>query len=186
MVLHGIDAPHLWHGNTLTGGRRGLVIDEGVLLRTNETAFVQTKRKLLDDCDLRCIVSVPPGVFSQVGACVKANLLLFNKGRPTERIWYHDRSDLKVGKKTPFTLVRMEEFFELVGDRRAAGTVGRPDSERRWTVTRDAIETSNYDLKAVNPHRIIEEDMRTPEELLDEIERQQAIIAEAIAELRRL
>jgi len=57
---------------------------------------------------------------------------------------------------------------------------------RSWTVTRDAIEASNYDLKAVNPHRVVEEDTRTPEELLDEIERRQKIIAEAIAELRRL
>lgn len=251
LVLHGIDAPHLWHGNTLTGsvsydglfvgapqlfdvvlmnppfggkegkdaqtrfayktgatqvlflqhvidslrppagddvtgGRCGLVIDEGVLFRTNETAFVQTKRKLLDDCDLWCIVSMPPGVFSQAGAGVKTNLLFFNKGRPTERIWYYDLSDLKVGKKTPFTLARMEDFFDLVGDCRAGGTVARPDSERSWTVTRDAIEASNYDLKAVNPHRVVEEDARTPEELLDEIERQQAIIAEAIRELRSL
>jgi type I restriction enzyme M protein len=250
LVLHGIDAPHIWHGNTLTGtaaydglsegapelydvilmnppfggkegkdaqtrfayktgatqvlflqrvidslkppsgdglgGRCGLVIDEGVLFRTNETAFVQTKRKLLDDCDLWCIVSMPPGVFSQAGAGVKTNLLFFNKSRPTERIWYYDLSDLKVGKKNPFTLARMGDFFELVGDCRAGGAVDRPDSERSWTVMRDAIEASNYDLKAVNPHRVVEEDTRTPEELLDEIERQQQIIAEAIAELRRL
>jgi hypothetical protein len=33
---------------------------------------------------------------------------------------------------------------------------------------------------------VVEEDTRTPEELLDEIERQQQIIAEAIAELRQL
>ena len=251
LVLHGIDAPHIWHGNTLTataaydglfegapplydvilmnppfggkegkdaqtrfayktgatqvlflqhvidslrppagdevtGGRCGLVIDEGVLFRTNETAFVRTKRKLLDDCDLWCILSMPPGVFSQARAGVKTNLLFFNKGRPTERIWYYDLSDLKVGKKTPFTLARMGDFFELVGDCRAGGAADRPDSERSWTVMRDAIEASNYDLKAVNPHRVVNEDTRTPEELLDEIERQQTIIAAAIAELRRL
>ena len=43
--------------------------------RNNETAFVQTKRKLLNDCDLWCIVSLPPGVFSSAGAGVKTNLL---------------------------------------------------------------------------------------------------------------
>jgi type I restriction enzyme M protein len=105
LILHGIDEPHLWHGNTLsgvptydelfkgapqffdyvlmnppfggkegkeaqtqfeyktgatqvlflqhvlksmkTGSKCGIVLDEGVLFRTNETAFVQTKRKLL-------------------------------------------------------------------------------------------------------------------------------------------
>jgi len=251
LVLHGIDAPHIWHGNTLTstaaydglfegapplydvilmnppfggkegkdaqtrfayktgatqvlflqhvidslrlpsggdpiGGRCGLVIDEGVLFRTNEMAFVQTKRKLLDGCDLRCVVSMPPGVFSQAGAGVKTNLLFFNKGLPTERIWYYDLSDLKVGKKTPFTLARMGDFFELVGDCRAGSATDRPDSERSWTVTRGAIEASKYDLNAVNPHRVVEEATRTPEDPLDEIERQQRMIAAAITELRGL
>ena len=51
---------------------------------------------------------------------------------------------------------------------------------------REAMEANSYDLKAVNPHRVVEEDTRTPEELLDEIEAQQKIIAAAIAELRRL
>ncbi|MDB9390631.1 N-6 DNA methylase [Microcystis aeruginosa] len=39
------------------GGRCGIVLDEGVLFRTNENAFVQSKRKLLNDCHLRCIVN---------------------------------------------------------------------------------------------------------------------------------
>ncbi len=133
LVLHGIDEPHIWHGNTLTRqeaygglfagapelydvvltnppfggkegkeaqtrfayktgatqvlflqhvidsldrvGRCGMVLDEGVLFRTNEGAFVQTKRKLLDDCNLWCILSLPPGTFINAGAGVKANLL---------------------------------------------------------------------------------------------------------------
>jgi type I restriction enzyme M protein len=127
---------------------------------------------------------MPPGVFSQAGAGVKTNLLFFNKGRPTERIWYFDLSDLKVGKRIPFTLDRMGDFFELVGDCRAGGSVNRPDSERSWTVAREEIEARGYDLKAVNPHRPTQEDLRTPEELLNLIEEQQKEIAAAIAELR--
>lgn len=168
LILHGIDQPNLWHGNTLTnrptydglfdqappkfdviltnppfggkegkdaqknysfatgstqvlflqhilaelnepmdgkdGGRCGIVLDEGLLFRTNETAFVETKRKLVDECDLWCIVSLPGGVFSTAGAGVKTNLLFFTKGKKTERIWYYDLSQLKVGKKSPMTL----------------------------------------------------------------------------------
>ena len=52
-------------------------------------------------------------------------------------------------------------------------------------MSRDEIEARGYDLKAVNPHRIVDEDARTPEELLNEIEAQQRIIAEAMAELRK-
>lgn len=168
LVLHGIDQPNLWHGNTLTeaatynalfeqapetfdvvltnppfggkegkeaqkrfafetsstqvlflqhileklrlpmdgssGGRCGVVLDEGLLFRTNEGAFVDTKRKLLDECDVWCIVSLPGGVFSAAGAGVKTNLVFFTKGRRTERIWYYDLAHVKVGKKTPMTL----------------------------------------------------------------------------------
>lgn len=162
LVLHGIDQPNLWHGNSLTrratyaelfrnappqfdvilanspfGGKEGkdaqknfafetsatqvlfvqdilgelaprgtcaIVLDEGLLFRTNESAFVETKRKLTDECDLWAIVSLPGGVFSTAGAGVKTNLLLFTKGRKTERIWYYDLSWVKVGKKTPLTL----------------------------------------------------------------------------------
>ncbi|MGB4859192.1 MAG: N-6 DNA methylase [Dokdonella sp.] len=162
LVLHGIDQPNLWHGNSLTrratyaalfdhapaqfdviltnppfGGKEGkdaqknfafetgstqvlfvqdilaelapsgtcaLVLDEGLLFRTNESAFVETKRKLLDECDLWAIVSLPGGVFSTAGAGVKTNLLFFTKGKKTQRIWYYDLSWVKVGKKTPMTL----------------------------------------------------------------------------------
>jgi type I restriction enzyme M protein len=108
------------------GGRCGVVIDEGVLFRTNEDAFVKTKRKLTDECDLWCVLSLPGGVFSAAGAGVKTNLLFFTKGKPTEKIWYYDLSDVKVGKKTPLTLKHFEDF--------AAMLATRGDSERSWTV----------------------------------------------------
>ena len=108
------------------GGRCGMVIDEGVLFRTNEDAFVKTKRKLTDECDLWCILSLPGGVFSTAGAGVKTNLLFFTKGKPTEKIWYYDLSDVKVGKTTPLTLKPFEDF--------AAKLATREDSERSWTI----------------------------------------------------
>ncbi len=162
LVLHGIDQPNLWHGNTLTrratypalfeqapkvfdyiftnppfGGKEGkdaqknfafetgstqvlflqdilgelapkgtcaIVLDEGLLFRTNESAFVETKRKLVDECNLWAIVSLPGGVFSTAGAGVKTNLLFFTKGKKTRKIWYYDLTQVKVGKKTPLTL----------------------------------------------------------------------------------
>ncbi|EIL87999.1 type I restriction endonuclease, M subunit [Rhodanobacter fulvus Jip2] len=86
------------------GGTCAIVLDEGLLFRTNESAFVETKRKLTDECGLWAIVSLPGGVFSTAGAGVKTNLLFFTKGRKTENIWYYDLSWVKVGKKTPLTL----------------------------------------------------------------------------------
>ena len=234
LILHQIDEPHVWHGNTLTGGetygglftgapalydvilmnppfggkegkeaqtkfayktgatqllflqhvmdslkpggRCGIVVDEGVLFRTNEAAFVQTKRKLLEECDLWCVVSLPPGTFVNAGAGVKTNLFFFTRGKPTERIWYYDLSAVKVGKKTPITIAHFEEFFRLLPD--------RADSERSWTVTRTEIEAKGYDLKVMNPHAKSVEDMRTPEELIGIIEAKGREEQEALARLR--
>lgn len=148
------------------------MLNEGVLFRNNETTFVQTKRKLLNECDLWCILSLPGGVCT-AGAGVKTNLLFFTKGQPTERTWYYDLSDLKVNKGRPMTLPHFENFFELLP--------GREDSERSWSVTRADIEAKNYDLKAVNPNAKADTDTRTPEELLDIIA---AMGAEALATLR--
>jgi type I restriction enzyme M protein len=184
LILHGIDEPHIWHGNSLSGNKTydglfigapqffdcvlmnppfggkegkdaqipydyktnatqilflqnvlksmkpgskcGIVLDEGVLFRTNEEAFVKTKEKLLEECEVHCIVSLPGGVFTSAGAGVKTNLVFFTKGPQTERIWYYDLSDVKTGKKTPFTQAHFEDFFKLLPT--------RPESERSWTV----------------------------------------------------
>lgn len=184
LVLHGIDDPHIWHGNALTGnevygglyrgapqafevvltnppfggkentrsitgfdyptsatevlflqqiirtltpsGRCGVVMPEGVLFKTNEEAFTKTKKKLLEECDLWCIVSLPGGVFSAAGAAVKTNLLFFTRGKPTERIWYYDLSERKVGKKNPLTIEDFAEFFRLLPERES--------SEKSWTI----------------------------------------------------
>jgi type I restriction enzyme M protein len=153
------------------------VLDEGVLFRTNETAFVQTKRKLLDDCDVYCIVSLPGGVFTAAGAGVKTNLLFFEKGKKTEKIWYYDLSDIKTGKRNPFTLDKFDDFFKLLPERKK--------SDRSWIVDRAAIEQKNFDLKAVNPNRKVVEDTRTPEELIALIETRQKEINQALKELKK-
>jgi type I restriction enzyme M protein len=113
------------------GGTCAIVLDEGLLFRTNESAFVETKRKLVDECDLWAIVSLPGGVFSTAGAGVKTNLLFFTKGQPTASIWYYDLSHVKVGKKTPLTLAHFG--FDTQG-----GTL--PDDALPGTLTAQWLE----------------------------------------------
>ena len=237
LVLHGIDFPHIWHGNTLTdnasyaqlfrdapaqfdviltnppfggkegadaqsrfayktsatqvlflqhvinalaeSGRAGMVVDEGLLFR-DETAFVQTKRKLLEECDLHCIVSLAPGVFTTAGSGVKTNILFFKKGKPTKKIWYYEvlpEGRERFTKTAPLTLAHFAEFFKLMKR--------RSDSDHSWTVSMDEIKERNYDLKAVNPNGKGEVDTRTPAELLAEIERHNAELKSALADLRQ-
>jgi len=233
MVLHEIDLPRIWHGNTLTGavtygelfsdapnqfdyvltnppfgskegeyaraqfaykcgkaqilflqhiidsladgGTCGMVIDEGVMFHTKTTAYMQTKRKLLDECNLWCVISLPQGVFVNAGAGVKTDLLFFTKGEQTERVWYYDMTltddfkPRKVNKSNPLTYDDFQDFFE-----RLALNPDDPKriSERSWYVTIDEIKEKNYDLKAINENAPDTSDKRTTDELM-------AIISEA-------
>ncbi len=108
------------------GGQCAIVMDEGVLFRTNESEFVAIKRRLLRDCNLWCIVSLPSGVFTSAGAGVKTNVLFFKAGEETKNIWYYDLSAVKVGKRTPLTLEHFEDFFKHLPQ--------RSDSENSWTI----------------------------------------------------
>ncbi len=202
LVLHGIDHPNLWHGNTLTGredygelfrsapalfdniltnppfggkegkeaqthfayktsstqvlflqhvidslrpngGKCAIVVDEGILFRNNESAYVKTKQKLLDECNLWCIVSLPGGVFTQAGAGVKTNILFFTKGAATEKIWYYDLSQLKIRKRTPLTLADFDHFFSLLPQ--------RADSAYSWTV--DLVQRKAQAASEAEPFR---------------------------------
>lgn len=236
LVLHGLDEPHLWHGNTLTrqginedlfqdaphhfdiiltnppfggkegkevqsrfafktsstqvlflqdilnslkpGGRCGIVLDEGVLFRTSEAAFVQTKQRLLQECDVWCIVSLPEGVFANAGTTLKTNLLFFTKGKPTEKIWYYDLSDLKVSKKNLLSLEDFEDFFK----RLPTQSIG----SHSWTISREQIEAKNFDLKAVNPQRKVTPEIRSREELLALLEVKNRDLSELLQDFKRL
>ena len=159
-----------------------MVIDEGVLFHTKTAAYQQTKRKLLNECDLWCIVSLPPGVFVNAGAGAKTNLLFFTKGRPTKRIWYYDLSDIKVAKKKPFTLKHFVDFAQrLALNPDDPGRV----SERSWYEEIETIQKKKYDLKATNPNAPDTSDKRTPQELIVIIEEAQKEIEEGLKALKK-
>ena len=143
---------------------------------------MKTRQKLLEECDVQCIVSLAPGVFTSAGAGIKTNVLFFRKGSPTKTIWYYEvfpSERARFTKTDPLTLEHFDEFFSLIGRRGR-----RADSARSWTVSIDEIKDRDYELTAVNPHRKIDADSRTAEELLAEIEMQNAELKKALRELR--
>ncbi len=224
-----------------TGGQCAIVVDEGVLFRTNESAFVKTKTKLLEECNLWCIVSLPGGVFTQAGAGVKTNILFFRKGEPTTTIWYYDLAHLKIRKRTPLTIADFDHFtqnlelrsesefswtVDIAARKEAAEFEAAPffakaevkrqqvallkenlktlktgnkvfveveaqlkevekevrDLQSRGQMILDAV----YDLKAVNPTVISENDPLTPAELIAIIEAKAVEVAAALAQLREI
>jgi type I restriction enzyme M protein len=162
-------------------GTCAMVIDEGVLSGNNENAFVQAKTKLLDECNLWCVVSLPQKVFLNAGAGVKTNLLFFTKGESTETIWYYDMSDIKVLKKDPLTLDKFDDFLMRLNSHKEEDKI----SEKSWYVDIATIKKRDYDLKAFNPN-IKEKEIPKPDELIKIIDESQAKINDSLQKLKEL
>ncbi|BFT94107.1 MAG: class I SAM-dependent DNA methyltransferase [Minisyncoccus archaeiphilus] len=70
------------------GGRAGVIVPDGVLFGSS-TAHKQTRKMLLDDCELQGVISMPSGVFKPY-AGVSTAILIFVKGGETEKVWFYD------------------------------------------------------------------------------------------------
>ena len=72
------------------------------------------RQELLRSCNLHTILDCPAGVFT---AGVQTVVLFFEKGVPTEKIWYYQlqpvRSTKKMGKTNPLNDNDMKEFLQL-------------------------------------------------------------------------
>lgn len=173
------------------GGRVGMVIDEGVLFKTNENAYVQTKKELLEQFNLWAIVSLPAGVFANAvasGTGPKTNLLFFNReldqaGNPvgTKEIWYYD------AQAVGFSLTKTQRPIpenDLPDCLEKART--RAVSERSWLVPVEEIVERNYDLSAVNPNARAAVEHRSPAAIAADIAGKEQRILEIMEEIQEL
>ncbi len=142
------------------GGRCAIVLPDGMMF--GEGIKTRIKEKLLDECNLHTIIRLPNGVFKPYTG-IKTNLLFFEKGKPTERIWFYEHQYPDGYKSYSKTKpLRIEEF-----DAEKAWWVAREESEIAWSVGIDEIKASGYNLDVSNPN-VVDHGHRDPDKLLVE------------------
>lgn len=144
------------------GGRAGIVLPDGFLF--GEGVKTSIKEKLLEEFNLHTIVRMPNGVFAPYTG-INTNLLFFEKGKPTEEIWYFEHP-LPEGYKnyTKTRSIRYEEF-----NLEKSWWNNRFENECSWKVTIEQIKNRNYNLDFKNPSRNTNEEIHKPLELIDRI-----------------
>jgi type I restriction enzyme M protein len=70
------------------GGTAGIVVPQGVLFGTSR-AFVEARKLMIEQSELKAVVTAPSGVFKPY-AGVSTALLIFTKGGETENVWFYD------------------------------------------------------------------------------------------------
>ncbi len=159
-----------------TGGRAAVVI-KNTFLSNTDNASVALRQLLLESCNLHTVLDMPGGTF--LGAGVKTVVLFFQKGEPTKNIWYYQLDPGRnMGKTNPLNDKDLEEFVKLQET--------KPETEKSWNLKVEDIDEDTADLSVKNPNTPEEAPLRSPDEILAEMEildKETNTILESIKEL---
>lgn len=161
-------------------GKCGIIFPEGVLFTTNEQAYVNTKKELIENFNLHTIVKLPPGSFAPY-TTIPTNILFFDKLGKTKNIWYYEvqiPNDKKNFTKT--NPIRYENFAECISLWKE-----RPDTDYSWTIPVEKVIEENYNLDFKNPHRSEELEHRPPDELIESILNKEHQIVNLMKEIKQ-
>ncbi|MCK4409229.1 MAG: N-6 DNA methylase, partial [Candidatus Eisenbacteria sp.] len=160
---------------SLKAGGRAAVVIKNTFVSNSDNAAKALRKELLESCDLHTVLDCPGGTF--LGAGVKTVVLFVEKGAPTRKTWYYQLdAGRSLGKTNPLNDDDLAEFVELQET--------FANSEKSWTVDAGGVDEDTFDLTPQNPNAPEEAPIRSPEEILDEIEALDAEVAKALAEIR--
>lgn len=146
---------------SLKAGGRAAVVIKNTILSNSDNASIALRKHLLESCNLHTILDMPSGTFT--GAGVKTVVLFFTKGEPTKKTWYYQLNPGRnMGKTNPLNDKDMSEFIELQKEFK--------DSDNSWNVDIHDIDENTYDLSVKNPNIEDEAPLRSPKEILEEME----------------
>ncbi|MBP2144388.1 type I restriction enzyme M protein [Methanococcus voltae] len=128
------------------GGRCAIIVPDGVLFGSSK-AHKKIREKLLNECRLDAVISMPPGVFRPYTG-VSTAILYFIKGEPTKKVWFYnmtndgytldDKRNIIDGKgDIPDIIKSFKERYDQDENNRKG---------KNFFVTFEEIKKNNYDL----------------------------------------
>lgn len=141
-------------------GRCAIVLPDGSI--TGDGYKERIREKLLKDCNLHTIIRLPQSTFFP--ATVATNLLFFEKGSPTSKIWFYEHQ-LPEGQKSysKKKMIRFDEFYPLID-----WWENRVESPVSWVIDIEDLVGFNLDIK--NKYKNEQHKVLSAEELLVGVE----------------
>lgn len=172
------------------GGRAAVVLPDNVLFADQAGEVLKI---VTEDCDLHTVLRLPRGTFTPYSQGVKANVIFFTKGYPTETTWiYDERTNVpQITKKDrPLSPEHFKEFEKCFGlDPNGRAKRKSSDSKQdRWR-NFDIAEIKEREFKLDGFKWLKEESFEDSDDLLEPAELANDAILEleeAVAELNRV
>ena len=93
---------------------------------------------------------------------MKTVVLFFEKGKPTQKVWYYQLNlERNLGKTNPLNENDLADFVKL--------QKSKEDSENSWTVNMADVDPASFDLAVKNPHKQADSALRAPQTILDDM-----------------
>jgi type I restriction enzyme M protein len=160
------------------GGRAAIVLPDNCLF---EGKAGEVFKLVMEDCNVHSILRLPRGTFSPYSQGVKANVVLFQKGFPTENVWIFDARSNVPGitkKDRPLSPAHFAEFEKCYGDEPNGGSkrkdLGEQGRFRKFHISQIKERDYRLDITWLKDESLEDaEDLPEPQDLA----------AEAITEL---
>ena len=147
------------------GGRAAVVLPDNCLFADQAGEVFKI---LTEDCVLHTVLRLPRGTFTPYSTGVKANVIFFTKGYPTETTWIYDARTNVPGitkKDRPLTEAHFEEFEQRYGENPNGQSQRRQTSKNgRWRKFGIA-EIKDRDFKLDGFKWLRDEDIEDSEDL---------------------
>lgn len=163
------------------GGRAAVVLPDNVLFADQAGEVFKI---LMQDCNLHTILRLPRGTFTPYSQGVKANVIFFTKGMPTENVWIYDNRTNIPGitkKGRPLTRGHFSEFEKCYGENPFGQSLRKEEDSKdnRWKMfSIDHVKENNYKLDGFK--WIKDEDLDDPDNLPEPEE----LLTDAMSELK--
>lgn len=132
------------------GGTAGVIVPQGVLFGSAK-AFVDTRRILIDKCELKAVISMPSGIFRPYAGVATA-ILIFTKGGETTDVWFYEmKSDgySLDDKRNALTKANGQRDFgdiHIIIEEFRKKEKNRDRTKNHFVVNKAEILEKNYDL----------------------------------------
>jgi type I restriction enzyme M protein len=167
------------------GGRAGIVFPNGLLFG-DTGSHLEVKKRLLAECDLQAVITLPKGMFEPYTPNPTCVLVFQKTGKPTKETWFYrvegDGSSLRKARK--FGPQFRNDFPDLL----AKWPTRAVEDGRAWRVPAQRIIDNGYNLTLASlgltePEKT---DHAEPADILDSVAIKERRILEVVEEMKAL
>lgn len=165
----------------VTGGHCGVIVPDGVLFGTSN-AHIDTRKILIDKCNLEGVISMPSGVFKPY-AGVSTAVVIFQKGGTTDSVWFYDMEADGFSLDDKRQRIEDNDIPDIIEKWKT-----KAESKKSLLVPVDEIRANKYDLSISRYKPIEHKEIKyeKPDVIMKKVLKLEKEIAKEIEEIQTM